>query len=252
MYLSKELSGMYSELTVHRGKVLQYLGMVFNFEREGKCKITMDGYVRDLLEYVSRIPGTAITPATENLFRVNSSSDQLCKSDREFFHSATAKMLYLGKRVRPDILTAVAFLTKRVQAPTDDDMKKLERLIKYVRGTSELGIILEANKNLAVYGYIDLSHGVHTDMRSHTGTVIGIGKGPLFAKSSSQKINTKSSSESELVGLSDSAGHVIWVRNFLIAQGYTIPAAKIYQDNKSTIALITNPEWKVKQQSDTR
>ena len=30
------------------------------------------------------------------------------------------------------------------------------------------------------------------------------------------------------------------MRNFLIAQGYTIPAAKIYQDNKSTIALITN------------
>jgi hypothetical protein len=41
-----------------------------------------------------------------------------------------------------------------------------------------------------------------------------------------------------LVGLSDSAGQVLWTRNWLLAQGYVLPPAKVYQDNQSTIALI--------------
>ena len=30
---------------------------------------------------------------------------------------------------------------------------------------------------------------------------------------------------------------IIWIRNFLIAQGYHLSAAVVYQDNKSTIAM---------------
>ena len=41
-------------------------------------------------------------------------------------------------------------------------------------------------------------------MKSHRRSVIGLGGGPVYAKSSSQKINTKSSTEAELVALSDS------------------------------------------------
>ena len=62
----------------------------------------------------------------------------------------------------------------------------------------------------------------------------------MYSKSSGQKINTKSSAESELVGLSDSTGQVVWTRNFLIEQGYVLGPAVIYQDNQSTMALLKN------------
>ena len=81
---------------------------------------------------------------------------------------------------------------------------------------------------------------VHSDMKSHTGCVIGLGKGPIFGKSTTQKLNSKSSTEAELIGLSDSANQVIWTRNFLIEQGYQMGPATIYQDNMSTISLIKN------------
>ena len=61
--------------------------------------------------------------------------------------------------------------------------------------------------------------------------------GALFAKSTRQKLVTKSSTESELVGLSDSVPQIIWTRDFLTSQGYPVRAATIYQDNKSTICL---------------
>ena len=93
---------------------------------------------------------------------------------------------------------------------------------------------------LAVLAYVDSSYGVHSDMRSHTGVVIGLGRGPVYAKSSTQKINTKSSTESELVGLSDSTNQIVWSRNFILDQGYSVSAATVYQDNMSTIAMVKN------------
>jgi hypothetical protein len=236
----QELQRNYEKLSIQRGDVINYIGMVFNFMEKRRCKITMEGYVEDLMQVCNDIQGTARTPASDNLFKIDEKGEQLNKEKSEYFHSLTAKCLYLAKRARPDILTAVSFLVKRVNGPTVEDMKKLERVIRYIRGTKEMGIILEANVNLGVYGYIDASYGVHADLKSHSGCVIGIGKGPIYAKSSTQKINTKSSSEAELVSLSDHTNQVIWVRNFLLDQGYEVEPATIYQDNQSTIAMVKN------------
>jgi tagatose-1,6-bisphosphate aldolase non-catalytic subunit AgaZ/GatZ len=68
--------------------------------------------------------------------------------------------------------------------------------------------------------------------------VITMGAGLLDVKSSRQKLNTKSSTESELVALSDMCSRVIWCREFLIGQGMSPPPARVYQDNQSTMALI--------------
>lgn len=95
----------------------------------------------------------------------------------EFFQSVVAKLLCLSKRTRPDILTEVAFLTKRVLAPQRDDLYKLERAIKYIRGTLNLPLILKMNDRVHVNSYIDASYSVHMDKKSHTGCVITLGKG---------------------------------------------------------------------------
>jgi hypothetical protein len=236
----KELEISYNKLSIQRGEVINYIGMVFDFRVTGRCKITMDGFIDELMIVCEDIHGVAKTPASDQLFKISDVSVLLDQQKREFFHSLTAKFLYLAKRVRPDILTAVSFLVKRVSKPTEEDFGKLERLARYVRGTKHLGIVLEANKNLGVYGYIDASYGVHEDMKSHSGCIIGIGKGPVYAKSGAQKLNTKSSSEAELVALSDHSNQVIWTRNFLLAQGYDVSASKVYQDNQSTIAMVKN------------
>ena len=235
-----DLQLAYKKLSVQRGAVINYIGMVFDFSAIGKVKITMPGFIDDLMRACEFIQGVAKSPASDNLFKISENAELLDKGGRDIFHSLTAKFLYLAKRVRPDILVAVSFLVRRVNKPTTEDRSKLERLVRYVRGTRGLGIVLEASVNLGVYGYIDASYGVHDDMKSHSGCVIGIGKGPLYAKSGVQKLNTKSSSEAELVALSDHANQVIWTRNFLLGQGYNVGASTLYQDNQSTIAMIRN------------
>ena len=56
---------------------------------------------------------------------------------------------------------------------------------------------------MEVTAHIDASFGCHENGKSHTGICISLGNGPVFVRSVKQKIVTKSSTESELVALSD-------------------------------------------------
>ena len=64
--------------------------------------------------------------------------------------------------------------------------------------------------------------------------------GSVQSISSKQKLNTRSSTEAELVRVDDVATLVLWTKLFLEAQGYEIEKNIIYQDNKSAILLEVN------------
>jgi hypothetical protein len=232
------LKDRYKEVKLVRGPKVSYLGITLDFSVPGKAKCTMEGYIADLLRMCG-VQGRATSPAAEDLFEIGD-SPALSTDKRERFHSVVAKLLYLAKRVRPDLLVSVSFLATRVLCATERDDIKLARTLKYLRATEDLGLTLEVGDSISVFGYVDASYGVHADYKSHTGAAITLGKGIVYAKSAKQKVVSKSSTEAELIALSDSASQVIWTRDFLIGQGYSIGAATIYQDNMSTMALAKN------------
>jgi hypothetical protein len=236
-FVTQSIKNKFKDVTINTGKVHSYLGMTMDFTQSGKVKVTQRGFIDDVL-FSYGVQGKASSPALPDLFTIDESSPLLQDIKREEFHSWSAKLLYLCKRTRPEIMVVVSFLTSRVLAPTEQDWSKLDRCMKYLNSTRDLGLVLSASQHLHVVSHVDASFGVHPTMKSHTGSMITLGGGAIFAKSSKQKLNTKSSTESELVGLSDSASQVIWTREFLIAQGYDMEPATIYQDNQSTIALI--------------
>ena len=234
--LESLLKSEFKSIEIHEGPIYSYLGMSWDYSVPGEVKVTMEGFIGDILKW-SEVEGTVLTPAAQHLFDVRS-SEKLPPDKAEFFHSATATLLYLSKRVRPDILLAVSFLTTRVQSPDIDDWNKLQRVLKYLNGTQDMGIILRPNKSAKHEAYIDASYGIHLDGKSHSGLLLSLGLGPLLVKSTKQKIVTKSSTEAELIALSDLCSLVIWNREFMKAQGEDPPPTTIYQDNQSTMALI--------------
>jgi hypothetical protein len=58
--------------------------------------------------------------------------------------------------------------------------------------------------------WVDASFVVHPDMRSHTDGVMSLGKGAVYSASTTrQKLNTRSSTEAELVGIDDLMAQVL-------------------------------------------
>jgi hypothetical protein len=92
--------------------------------------------------------------------------------------------------------------------------------------------------------FIDASYAVHPDMKNHTGGYMMLGKGIAYGASTKQKLNSKSSTESELVGISDVMPQVLWTRyflEFLEVQGCChMSDSIVYQDNQSTMLLEKN------------
>jgi KUP system potassium uptake protein len=134
----------------------------------------------------------------------------------------------------------LAFLTTRVKGPDTDDEKKLHRVIKYLRSTLHMPLVLEADGTHVIKWWADASFAVYPDMKSHTGGLGSLGKGAVMSVSSKQKLNSTSSTEGELISASDLMPKVIWTRYFLDAQGYSVEDNILNQDNMSSIKLEQN------------
>ena len=113
----------------------------------------MEGNVNDFLEEY-KIEGCASTPGTDKLYTVDATSEPIAPDQAETYHFRAAK---LAKRVRPDVMPAVAFLSTRFMAPTAEDLVKLDRVFRYVNGTKDMGICLEGGVGVTVLAYIDTS-----------------------------------------------------------------------------------------------
>eukprot|EP01041_Mallomonas_annulata_P005675 gene5675-11453_t len=94
-------------------------------------------------------------------------------------------------------------------------------------------MVLDGRTRPPMLAYVNASYGVHADCKSHTGGVISLSKGPIYVRSSKQKIVLK-----KMTGVSDMASKVILKQDFLLEQGYNMKPATMYQDNASTMHLI--------------
>jgi hypothetical protein len=143
----KEQYGKIGEVKVTRGKVHEYLGMKLRYNIPGQAYIDMVDYVKHMLEGFPKdqVEKSSKSPWNDNVFKVDEKSIALNDSERELFHTVVAQGLFLCKRARPDIAPAIAFLTTRVQHPTQEDWMKLVKMMRYLKGTAEDLLTLKAD-----------------------------------------------------------------------------------------------------------
>jgi hypothetical protein len=234
--------GNHKPLTVQRGLLHDYLGMTIDLSVKGKVMITMIDFIEKMLEEIPEdMDGEKQSPARDHLFQVNEDEDiKLEEVKRMIVHRNTAKLLFLSQRARPDVQTATSFLCTRVKEADTDDYKKLARVMQYLRATKYLPLILGADGSGNIYWYQDGAHAVHRDMRGHTGLMMTFGQGAVYARSLKQKLNTRSSTETELVAFDDGMPQNIWAKYFTKHQGRFLKDNISYQDNTSTIRMEKN------------
>ena len=112
--------------------------------------------------------------------------------------------------------------------------------MQYLRNTADMPLILRSDGTNIVKWWVDVSYAVHPDMGSQTGGTMSLGKGAITSTSIKQKMNTKISTETELIAADDLVPHILWTNYFLNWQGYNAKETILYKDNKSVILLEKN------------
>ena len=175
----------------------------------------MSEYIAEILDtYNGDIKGTATIPANREIFEINDKSLMLDDNIGENFHFFVAKLLWIMKRERHDTEVAIYFLCTRVTVPIEEDQNKLERLLDFLYMTRDDERIIGFNNNSTVYTYIDTSYVVHRNTREYACGVITFGSTIIHGKSSKQNIKVKSSTEEELVGMSEYIPYTLWFGYF--------------------------------------
>ena len=241
--LKKSLIAQYTDINYDDGNMITYLGMMINNSNRKYIDLTMPQFIEDIISDMNiSKKDLSKTPASSKLFNIKPNDPLLGIDEKDNFHTNVAKLLYLGKRARPDILLAATFLCTRVKSPGADDLKKLKRCIRYLNATKDKSYRINASEDIFdMCVYIDASFAVHENMRSHSGAILSLGNGVVvYCESFKQKLNAKSSTEAELIAVSDVLPQVIACRNFLSQQLREEIIINLYQDNKSTMALIKN------------
>jgi hypothetical protein len=122
-------------------------------------------YLSKVIEdFPEEITGVSATPVADHLFKVREDDRQLSKEQADVFHHTVYQLLFVANRACQDIQMALSFLTMRAQAPDEDDWGKLKRVLKYLKGTRCLKLILSTDAmNFTIHWYIDGSHQIHED-----------------------------------------------------------------------------------------
>ena len=232
------LKEKYGEVTIHRGKHLQYLGMVLEERDDGSMAVNMNAYYEKLADMLPKLKGkTSRLPYATSMHACDDDDEEV---DYLEYLSYVGAVNFLSTRTRPNLLYAMSRLAQQCSHPTLRDMKRVEKMFKHINGTMNQCIVFAPGGDLEFHAYVDASHNCYGDGKGHYGYAIFLGEGTAACSTKSAKIKivTQSSTETEYVGLNYLARELIWARQLKSDIGFpSVSSSKVFEDNASTILL---------------
>nr|CAH65951.1 H0716A07.9 [Oryza sativa] len=146
-------------------------------------------------------------------------------------------LMYLASATRPDISFAVSKLSRFTSNPGDDHWRALERVMRYLKGTVELGLHYTGYPAV-LEGYSDSNWISDVDeIKATSGYVFTLGGGAVSWKSCKETILTRSTMEAELTALDTATVEAEWLRDLLMDLPVVekpVPAILMNCDNQTT------------------
>lgn len=160
------------------------------------------------------------------------------------YREAVGALTYLAVGTRPDLSYAVSVVSRTLEAPSKEDLHKLKRILRYIKGTLDYGIVYKRNFNAGILDcYSDSDHGGdNTTGRSTSGILCLYSGGAVSWLSRRQTCVAISSTEAELVAASEAAREIVWIKRLFgeISNLKEVPNLRV--DNDAAIKISHNPE----------
>ncbi|KAK8934594.1 hypothetical protein KSP39_PZI014788 [Platanthera zijinensis] len=169
------------------------------------------------------------------------------KADQEKYRSLIGSLIYLTNS-RPDIENAVNILARFVSNPSSHHLAAARRILRYLQGTKEYGILYQKSPDFTLRGFTDSDWaGDINDRKSTGGYIFFAGSGPISWSSCKQRTVALSTTEAEYMALNSAACEAIWLlqlKNEIEGKNKRErEGVMIYCDNNSAIALSKNPVY---------
>ena len=236
-----KFSEYFGELAITQGDAHDFFGINIKLRVDGLVAIQQHEHIEQALEkFGPTYTYHVMSPCANHLWKVDENAEKLNEKKVDLFHSIVVKLLHVTKRSKPDIETAIAFLMTRVSKSDVGDWKKLKRLMTWLKQTRGDVRLIGAKSVKDLFVWVDAAFGVHADIKSQTDGVISFGHRMVHCQSNKHKLNTKSSTEAEIVGTSKYVPFPIWLAMFMYEQGYPIKQNVLFHDNKSAIKMENN------------
>ena len=236
------LSSIYFKATLEE-KLSSHLGLKFQKLPNGDMLCSQPGYICHML----RTLNMEECPDASSPMSTDKRPTDSPAVDVTAYRQIIGLLNYLACHTRPDILCPVSILASQCCAPTVWDMKQAQQIVRYVKSTRELGVLFkrQAPEDIILKASADGSFNNEHDGRGRTGICfsIGNGSGMFYSKSIRQNYVGLSSTESEIIALSECAKQVVYLRRVLSYLGFIMPGpTPVQQDNTAAIAMINDPQ----------
>ncbi|XP_042964638.1 uncharacterized mitochondrial protein AtMg00810-like [Carya illinoinensis] len=177
-------------------------------------------------------------PSTGQLI---SASDQLF-DDPALYRSLVGGLQYLTF-TRPDLSFSVNYVCQFLQAPTMAHFQLVKRILRYLQGTTALGLHITSNSSLDLYGFSDADWaGCPTTRRSTSGYFTFLGSNYISWSAKKQPTVARSSAEAEYRAMASTAAELTWLS--ILLQDLRLPLFKtpiLHCDNMSALFMTVNP-----------
>lgn len=141
-----------------------------------------------------------------------------------------------------DLILCIVCVCARYQSdPKISHLKVVKRIIKYIAGTSELGIWFSKDTNTYLVGFSDVDWaGDVTDRKSTSCACFFLGNNLVSWYSRKQNCVSFSTAEAEYVPAGSCCGQLIWMNQMLKDYGLSSDTLTLFCDNSSAIDISKN------------
>ncbi|CAH9140198.1 unnamed protein product [Cuscuta epithymum] len=222
------------------GPLTYFLGISVTRQKDGLF-LSQSKYASEILHRAGMTSCNATTTPVDTHSKLSASAGPPVENPT-LYRSLAGALQYLTF-TRPDISYAVQQLCLFMHDPRASHLHALKRVLRYIKGTPHLGLLLRKSPVTNLIAYTDADWGGCPDTRRSTsGYCVFLGDNLLSWSSKRQPTLSRSSAEAEYRGVANAVAELCWLRNLLLELHHPHhKASVVYCDNISAVYLSGNP-----------
>lgn len=248
--IKKLLNEMRKEFDITSSIANYYLGIEIIHDRKSKTiSLSQTAYIKTILEKFGMVNCNAVQTPMESGVQLikNLENEQPGQIANVPYRQIVGSLMYLAVGTRPDLSYVVSVLNKFLEQPSSTHWTAAKRVLKYLKGTLNVGITYNGNCNQSneLIAFSDSDYASCPDTRKSTsGIVLMLNSGPVIWSSRKQSIVATSTTDAEYVAICEAAKEVVWTRRLLNELGIQQEQATVlYCDNMAAQLLAKNPVY---------